>query len=78
MALANNTTRARGKRQSEGEYKDDNRDNIPLESTSSSGKEYYYQQLKQLYLTTCFASNNTARARGKGGGKAGGATFAKC
>ena len=39
----------------------DNRDNIPLESTSSSGKEYYYQQLKQLYLTTCFASNNTAR-----------------
>ena len=41
----------------------DNRDNIPLESTSSSGKEYYYQQLKQLYLTTCFASNNTARAQ---------------
>ena len=44
----------------------DNRDNIPLESTSSSGKEYYYQQHKQLYLTTCFASNNTARDEGEG------------
>ena len=42
----------------------DNRDNIPLESTSSSGKEYYYQQHKQLYLTTCFASNNTASGGG--------------
>ena len=30
----------------------DNRDNIPLESTSSSGKEYYYQQLKQHKPTT--------------------------
>ena len=80
-------------------YKNDNRDNIPLAfgkivqrsrsferreiRTSSSGKEYYYQQLKQLYLTTCFASNNTARVqriillttiettfRGEGGDKA--------
>jgi len=31
---------------------DDNCDNIPLESTLSSGEGYYFQQLKQLYLTT--------------------------
>ena len=40
----------------------DNRDNIPLESTSSSGKEYYYQQKKR---TRSDRSNDAEYTQGR-------------